>query len=342
MSPTHLVPSISQDAFANEDELILNSIQDINFTFSEKDNIKQQADFLISKIRSSKKFSVEKFLQTYSLSSEEGVAIVCLAEGLIRIPDNDVASELALDKLSEKDWIKHISQNDSPLIKVASLGLFISGSWSDIYNYNNIVINTIKQLGTPVFLSAIKQVISWLGNEFIIGQTIKSALKQTRKFKNYKFSFDLLGESARTFEQAEKYYDDYLEAVDLIAAAQIKDSNLSVKLTALYPRLELAKIKDIESYLIPKLVKLIKKMMAHKIAITFDAEESFRLEIYMHIVTQIILHPEFKNFSKISFVVQAYQKRAGKVIDHIIELAKKTGKIIPVRLVKGAYWDAEI
>lgn len=342
MLPSNTISAISEDVFANEHELILDAIQSINFTFNEQDNIKKYAFSLIKKIQSSKEFSVEQFLQTYSLSSQEGVAIICLAEGLIRIPDNDVALELVLDKLSAKDWTKPVSRTDHTLIKLASIGLSISGSWSDLCHHENIITSGIKHLGTPAFLSAIKKVISWLGREFIIGESVKEALKNTRKFKKYKFSFDLLGESARTFEQAEKYYADYLEAIDQIAAAKTHDANLSVKLTALYPRLELSKIEDATNYLVPKLVKLIRKMMVYNIGITFDAEESFRLEIYMHIVTQIILHPEFKNFSKIGFVVQAYQKRSGKVIDYIISLAKKTGKIIPVRLVKGAYWDAEI
>lgn len=334
--------SISNDVFADEKNFILEQIQEINFAFNMQDNIKKRSSALIKKIQNSKKFSVEQFLQEYSLSSDEGVAVMCLAESLIRIPDDATSLELALDKLSDKDWSKHIMKSQAKLINIASMGLFVSGSWSDFCSNDNLIINLIKRLGTPVFLLAIKKVIFWLGFEFVIGETILKGLKNTRKFKGYKFSFDLLGESARTFEQAEKYYEGYLDAVDKIAASKVAESSLSVKLTALYPRFELTKIDDVESYLIPRLVKLIKKMMVYNIAITFDAEESYRLEAYMRVVTALVMHPEFKNFSSIGFVVQAYQKRAGKVIDYIIELAKKTGKRIPIRLVKGAYWDAEI
>ncbi len=336
------ISEISKDIFEDELFFIKNNIHEINFDFRAQDSIKLRAEDFIGKIHDSKIFTVEQFLQEYSLNLEEGVALMCLAESLIRIQGEEVALELALDKLSKKDWAKHLLSAKTNFIRLASLGLFVSGKWSDFCSYDNIFANIMSRFSRPVFLSTIRAMISWLGGEFVLGQTIKDGLKKSSSFKGYKFSFDLLGESARTFAQAEKYYNHYLEAVESIAKSDILDPSLSVKITALYPRLELSKIEDAEAYLLPKLIGLIKKMQDHNIAITFDAEEYYRLEAYLHIVTKVISHHEFRDFNKIGIVVQAYHKSASRVVDYIIDLSKSLNKTIPIRLVKGAYWDSEI
>lgn len=336
------ITKISDDVFEDEFLFIKKYINELNFDFRTNDNIKNRAEFFIEHIRGSTRFSVEQFLQEYSLTLEEGIALMCLAESLIRIPDSNVAFELALDKLSDKLWARHLLSAKTSFIRLASLGIFVAGKWSDFCNYDNIISNSLARLGRPVFLSAIRAVITWLGDEFVLGENIEMGIKKTSVFKGYKFSFDLLGESARTFNQAEEYYSRYLESIDSIAKAGIEDASLSIKITALYPRLELTKIEDAENYLLPKLIILIKKMQEHNIAITFDAEEYYRLQAYLHIVTKVISHDQFKDFNKIGIVVQGYHKSAGLVVDYIISLAKSLNKTIPVRLVKGAYWDSEI
>lgn len=336
------ISKISTDIFEDENSFIKKYINELNFDFRTNDNIRKRSEFFIKRIQGSTSFSVEQFLQEYSLTLEEGIAVMCLAESLIRIPDSDVAFELALDKLSDKLWARHLISAKTSFIRLASLGLFVAGKWSDFCNYDNIISNTISRIGRPVFLSAIRTVITWLGREFVLGENIELGIARTSSFKGYKFSFDLLGESARTFQQAEEYYRRYLESIDSIAKSNIEDASLSVKITALYPRLELAKIEDAENYLLPKLITLIKKMQEHNIAITFDAEEYYRLQAYLHIITKVISHEELKDFNKIGIVVQSYHKSAGHVVDYIISLSKSLNKTIPIRLVKGAYWDSEI
>lgn len=336
------ISQISQYIFEDELLFIKKYINDIHFDFRTNDSIKKRSECLINKITNSNNFSVEKFLQEYSLSLEEGVAVMCLSESLIRIPDSDVAFELSLDKLSDKSWAGHLSSSKTTFIRLASLGLFVAGTWSNLCSYDNLVANAMSRIGKPMFLSAIRSVIRWLGHEFVLGEDIEQGIKKAYKFQGYKFSFDLLGESSRTFKQAEEYYNRYLEAIDVIAKSPLSDSSLSVKLTALYPRLELTKIEDAENYLLPRLIALVKKMHEHNIAITFDAEEYYRLQAYLHIVTKLISHEEFKDFNKIGIVVQAYHKSALSIVEYIISLSKSLNKSIPIRLVKGAYWDSEI
>jgi len=335
--------NISADVFCDERILIKNMLHNINLDFRQKDNIERRAKTFIREIQRSQHFSIEQLLQTYNLSTDEGVAILCLAESLSRIADNETAFELVLDKLSQKDWSMHLRTAQSTFLKFASLGLTLSGKWSDICDSGHFFGGLSSRFSQDMFIGIIRHVIAWLGSNFIVGQTMREALTYIKLAidKGYYFSFDLLGESARNFMQAEQYYARYLEAVDVIGVAASGNRSISVKLTALYPRFELTKLDDIDDYLIPRLVHLINKMTKHNIAITFDAEESHRLEIYLHVVTRLIMHHECGT-ANIGIVVQAYQKRASKVIEYIIEVAKHVGKKIPIRLVKGAYWDAEI
>lgn len=344
----NLIPEVTNDVFVDECILISRDINEINFDFRVNEKIRDRATHFINIIQKSNKFGIEQFLREYSLEDEEGVAIICLAESLMRIPDNKVALELAIDKLSDKEWAKHFREAKTIMMKVASFGLLVSGKWSHFCLRDNIFSEITKKLGKGLFLAAIREVVSWLGDSFVLGETIEEGLKKAKNFENYKFSFDLLGESARTFEQSEKYYSEYIDAVEKIALFKRQglmpnaEYSMSVKLTALYPRFELAKIEDVEAYLLPRLSSLIQQMAEHDIFITFDAEESYRQEAYLRIVSKLVLMDEFKEFSGIGVVVQAYQKRASAIVDYIISLAKASGKKIPLRLVKGAYWDSEI
>jgi RHH-type proline utilization regulon transcriptional repressor/proline dehydrogenase/delta 1-pyrroline-5-carboxylate dehydrogenase len=338
------ITEVSQDVFRDEHSLIENILSDIHFDFRQNNRIKNTASDCINTIKTSSDLRVENFLQVYNLSTIEGVAIMCLAESLSRISDDETAFALVVDKLSQKEWAMHFYRAQSTFVKLASLGLTFSGKWSDFCDTNNMFSNFSKRISQPMFLAAIRQAINWLGSEFIIGETIGKAIVRTRRMRKrgYDFSFDLLGESSRTFTQSEKYYQQYLDAVDVIDKSGIAGYNLSIKLTSLYPRFELTKLTDIKTYLLPRLLTLVSKMHMAGISITFDAEESHRLECYLHIVTELLAHPECKNIQGIGFVVQAYQKCASKVLDYIINLAKSTERQIPVRLVKGAYWDTEI
>lgn len=317
---------------------------------ADQESIANHSKGLISKIRADRSFSMEEFLHRYNLAYDEGVAVLGLAEGLLRVPDNLVGKELAFDKLSNKKWESFLFKRTKSIKTIlSSFGLYFSGKFLDIVKSNNVLSNLFDKIGRDVFIKVLKASILFLSREFVFSDSMASALKKTKEYSNYKFAFDLLGESSRTMKQSENYYNQYIDAINLISKAfpskgeeLVERPNLSVKLTALYPRVELLKFADVEKVLLPKLIALVEKIRDNNLTITFDAEEARRNDIYLLLLTKLIKHPSFKKFEGIGFVVQAYQIRSYEVIEYIISLAKETGKKIPIRLVKGAYWDAEI
>ena len=343
------IVNISSKAFVDEKEYIQNILPIINFDFRINHSIKDKTHNYIQIIKNDNRFAAEHLLQKYNLSTKEGVALLSLAESLARIPDDKTAKELIDDKLSQKNWSKYIKNSHSWLTQFSALGLLALGKVIDIHQYKNKITKTTAKLADPITLSATKYFINFLAKEFILGFDIESAFKKARKTDNYLFSFDVLGESARNKQQSDNYFNLYLEAIQKINFyfpshdEELFDRpNLSVKLSALYPRIEALKLSEINMYLIPKLEKLIMLAQENGITITFDAEECYRQDIYLQILTNLVTHKNFKHFSGIGFVVQAYQKRAIHILNYIKSLAEKTNKVIPVRLVKGAYWDSEI
>jgi len=342
---------IFSDKLRNESGIVIKLL-----STSKLRSAKQQLDVatrsrsLISKIRANKSFSMEEFLYRYSLSYDEGVAVLGLAEGLLRIPDNLVTKELVRDKLSDKNWGAFLFKKSTSFKTIfASFGLYFAGKFSDLVKLDNILSNLLDRIGQPLFIKALKVSILFLSKEFIFAEDVTTAISKTSKYPDCKFAFDLLGESARTIKQADTYYTQYHNAISIISnafpykgEALEERPNLSVKLTALYPRVELLKLEDLEKILLPKLVDLVEKIRDNNLTITFDAEEAHRNDVYLLLLTQLIEHPSFKKFEGIGLVVQAYQTRSYQIIEYIIALAKKSGKKIPLRLVKGAYWDTEI
>ena len=339
---------ISNYTFANEAEHIHSITRSITLSFNQKDAIAHRASYLIDKIKTNHGFSMEQFFNKYNLSSLEGAAIIALSECLIRIPDNRTSIELVKDKLTGKNWKQYLEIPRMKIIEFASLGLYLSGQIAKLLEHTKT--SMFAKISEPAFTAALKYAISIIGTEFVIGEYIDEAIRKAKKAGNWRYSFDLLGEGSRTFAQAEAYYNRYMIAIEKIAQHFPNDPsialkhrpNLSIKLSALYPRFELLHLQDIKKHLVPKLVKMIKKMEANGISISFDAEECARLDTYLEIITEIISHPTLAKFEGIGFVVQAYQKRALKVLEYITSLSKHLHKKIPVRLVKGAYWDAEI
>lgn len=341
--------SISSKSFISEDEYINSISNSIMFDFRANDRIYKKASKLIESIRSDSSFGIEEFLNKYSLSSEEGRALLSLTESLVRIPDDESAIDLIKDKLANKNWSKYVSFGKSRFVEFSSLGLYALSKITDYHTKSSNFTKLTQNLSDKSTLIAIKNAIKLIAKEFIIGYEIDSGLRNARKKSEYLYSFDLLGESARTEKQAEKYYSDYLKAIEKINFyfpshnEEISQRpNLSIKLSALFPRLESLKYPEIKLNLIPKLLNIISIAKENRISITFDAEECKRTEIYLQILSDLIKHNDLKDYESIGFVVQAYQKRASSIIDYIIHLSKITGKKIPVRLVKGAYWDSEI
>lgn len=330
-------------AFVDDNELISKILPAIKFDQEGDGRISARAYSLIGKIRAEKVFSIERFLNKYDIQSTEGLALIALSEALIRIPDDDTALALLNDKLRQRHWDKYLELPTWDLLSWSGYSVYAASMVANFYNFTKF------NFGKGYFLKLAKKVIKFAGDQFILGGYIADAVNRSKKLDQYKFSFDLLGESARNFDQAHLYYQRYLTAIDILKVS-FPDSgqplterpNLSIKLTALYPYVRLTHEDEIQEYLIPRLINLIRLAKEAKISISFDAEEANRWDIYKDIVSQLVVHREFKDFDGIGFVVQAYQKRARMLLEHIVILARKIGKQIPVRLVKGAYWDSEI
>jgi len=337
----------------NETQLIKKLLPRFKFSISQQQSIITRSEQFIAVIRANKNFSIEEFINRFGLSTDEGIAIMCLAESLLRIPDLQTSKEFVSDKLSNKSWESFLFKKSKSFKTVfSSFGIYFSGKFTDIVKSDNVLAKLIDRFGQPVFLKTLRQAIMYLSKSFVFAENIKAALEKKQEFLGYRFAFDLLGESARTKKQSEKYYKDYINAIECISKTfNVKEDaigditsrpNLSVKLTALYPRFEYPKLNDIRQELMPKIINLIEKIKESNLTITFDAEESFRLDAYITFLSEVIEQPILKDFNGIGLVVQAYQTRSYSLIEQIILLAKKTNKKISIRLVKGAYWDSEI
>ncbi|MFI4983924.1 MAG: bifunctional proline dehydrogenase/L-glutamate gamma-semialdehyde dehydrogenase PutA [Rickettsiales bacterium] len=340
---------ISENTFVNEKKHVQQLIDFIELSPAQFAKVKNEAASYVEYIRQAQHSGVESFMNEYSLSTEEGVAIMCLAESLLRIPDSDTAKALIADKLKNKDWKSHIGRSGSTFVNASTWGLLLTGKIVTLSESKFSLAKMINKLGEPVILQSIKQAIKMLSNIFIMGSDMASALKNAKNYikQGYKLSFDILGESSRTQEQADHYYKQYIKAINDISKFKVSGDiydqlNISIKLTALHPKVLLNKEEQVLAELLPRLVHLCKLAREAEITVSFDAEEATRLDIYLRVLHELIIHAEFKNYHGIGYVVQAYGRRAFYVIDAIIKLAQQTGKKIPVRLVKGAYWDSEI
>jgi len=309
---------------------------------------------LVSSVREKRTRSsgVDALMHEFSLSSEEGVALMCLAEALLRIPDSDTADRLIADKISRGDWKKHLGESPSLFVNAATWGLLITGklvSSSSEKGLGAALTRLIAKGGEPLIRKGVDMAMRMLGNQFVTGQTINEALKNSRdnEARGYRYSYDMLGEAALTELDAENYYASYEAAIHAIGRASngrgIKDGpGISIKLSALHPRYSRAQYARVMGELLPRVRKLVLLAKQYNIGINIDAEEADRLEISLDMLEALAFDPELAGFEGIGLVVQAYQKRCPFVIDYVVDLARRSGQKFMVRLVKGAYWDAEI
>lgn len=309
------------------------------------DNIRSQGDIA---------HAVDKLLQEYSLDNEEGVILMCLAEALMRIPDDDTADALIRDKLSEAEWDEHLGKSESLLVNASTWGLMLTGKVIGVGGKKktpaNLLARLIKRAGEPVIRSAMHQAMRIMGKQFVLGRTIDEAIKQSKSYraKGYTYSFDMLGEAAFTDADAETYFDSYLSAIRRLAESHDAwredrpQPSISIKLSALFPRYEEAHQAAVLDELYERVLIIIKEARQLNIAITIDAEEADRLELSLRLFTKLYQNPDVKGWGLFGLVVQAYSKRALPVLGYLTSLAREQGDEIPVRLVKGAYWDTEI
>ena len=303
--------------------------------------------------------AIEAFMRQYDLGSEEGVLLMCVAEALLRIPDQDTADKLIRDKLGDADWKKHLGQSDSVLVNASTWGLMLTGTLVDLADdtkrdVHNAFKRLIGRVGEPVIRLAVRQAMRIMGHQFVMGRTIDEALSRSRKGDSarYRYSFDMLGEGALTTKDALRYLDAYRMAIHAIgksgpdgtfAKADVFGApSISVKLSALHPRYEHAKRARVFAELGPRLLELSQLAKYYGIGLTIDAEETDRLEMSLDLIFQVLGDTSLQGWNGFGIVVQAYQKRAPFVIDYIADQARRLGRMIPVRLVKGAYWDSEV
>lgn len=301
-----------------------------------------------------KQGGLDAFLYQYDLSSEEGIALMCLAEALLRIPDSNTIDRLIRDKIASQDWEEHLGKSSSWFVNAATLGLMLTGKVLSAKEQNpKTLLGSLKKLisrtGEPVIREAVKNAMKILGNQFVMGKTIDSALKRAEKWEalGYRYSFDMLGEAAKTHQDAERYFQAYEQAIEAVGKANakqgpIKGGGVSVKLSALHPRYEWTKRDEMIKDLLPKLKNLAIKAQSYDIGLTIDAEEADRLELSLLLIEHLLQDQSFRPWRGFGLAVQAYQKRASGVIDWAQDLAEKLAQPLTLRLVKGAYWDSEI
>jgi len=314
----------------------------------------QLAHKLVSSVREqrTRASGVDALMHEFSLSSEEGVALMCLAEALLRIPDNATADRLIADKISKGDWRKHLGESPSLFVNAATWGLLITGklvSTSSETGLGSALTKLISKGGEPLIRKGVDLAMRMLGNQFVTGQTINEAIKngQANEARGYRYSYDMLGEAALTEADAKNYYASYETAIHAIGKASngrgIKNGpGISVKLSALHPRYSRAQRARVMEELLPRVRELMLLAKHYDIGLNIDAEEADRLELSLDLIEALAHDPQLAGFEGIGIVVQAYQKRCPFVIDYLIDLAKRSGRKFMVRLVKGAYWDAEI
>jgi RHH-type proline utilization regulon transcriptional repressor/proline dehydrogenase/delta 1-pyrroline-5-carboxylate dehydrogenase len=290
---------------------------------------------------------IENFLHEYSLSTREGLALMVLAEALLRVPDAATADRLIVDKLAAADWSHHDMKSQAILVSASAWALGISARIIHPGETpEGIVDGLAKRLGLPAVRAAIRQAMRLLGSHFVLGQTIEEALARAAVRPEFRYSFDMLGEGARTAADAARYFDAYAHAIAAIGAgargALADRPGISVKLSALHPRYEPLARARVLAELTPRLLTLARHAKAHDLNLTVDAEEADRLELSLELIGIVLADPTLRGWDGFGLAVQAYQKRAPRVIDWIIAAAQALDARVMVRLVKGAYWDTEI
>ncbi|TMH77488.1 MAG: trifunctional transcriptional regulator/proline dehydrogenase/L-glutamate gamma-semialdehyde dehydrogenase, partial [Betaproteobacteria bacterium] len=295
---------------------------------------------------------VDALMHEFSLSSQEGVALMCLAEALLRIPDVATADALIRDKLTGGDWRSHIGRGRSLFVNAAAWGLMISGELVATHSEEGLgaaLGRLIARGGEPVIRRGVDLAMRLLGQQFVLGRTIEEALQRARacEARGYRYSFDMLGEAALTAQDAERYLRDYEQAIEAIGQAAagrgVHDGpGISVKLSALHPRYARAQRERVLAELGPRIAHLCVAARDRGIGLNIDAEESEVLELSLDLLEPLAAMPQLSDWPGLGFVVQAYQKRAPAVIDYVAQLAQRHRRRLMVRLVKGAYWDSEI
>ncbi len=322
-----------------------------------KDNARAEtvnrATEIVESIRNQKSPGLmEVFLAEYGLSTSEGVALMCLAEALLRVPDAKTMDDLIEDKLSDQSWSKHIGHSDSSLVNASTWALMLTGRVLQEKEETGITSSMgklVKRVGEPVIRRAVKAAMKEMGNQFVLGETIENAVERgsKREAEGYTHSYDMLGEAALTDRDAKGFVTSYANAIDYLAtlskhADVRKNPGISIKLSALHPRYELRQKEQVMDVLVQRTLHLVLKAKEANMGLNIDAEEADRLDLSLDVIEAVLSDNRLAGWDGFGVVIQAYSRRAPIAIDWLYALAKKLDRKIMVRLVKGAYWDTEI
>ena len=345
--------TLDQGKFANETATVRGLLANMPLDDAERAAVLDSAIGLVEHARASvkKQGVVESFLQEFSLGTREGLALMCLAEALLRTPDEDTRDRLIAEKIGSADWSSHLGQSDSLFVNASTWGLMLTGKLVDVdeearTDLPGFLKRIVGRLGEPVIREAVAAAVRIMGEQFVVGRTIEAALKRANR-EGWLCSFDMLGEGARTAHDAERYEKIYavaIEAVGKTAKGQGPEAGhgVSVKLSALSPRYEATHEARVWDDLYPRILRLAGIAAKHDINFTMDAEEADRLALSLKLLDRLAREPDLGGWTGLGLAVQAYQKRCPEVIRRVAELAKTSGRRLMVRLVKGAYWDTEI
>ncbi len=344
--------AIETGSLTPESDLITRLIASAKLSPEDRARIADAGATLVRQIRADVRPGLmEVFLAEYGLSTEEGISLMCLAEALLRVPDADTMDALIEDKIAPSDWGKHLGQSASSLVNASTWALMLTGKVLDDQEPGiaGHLRGALRRLGEPVIRRAVRQAMKEMGRQFVLGETINSAMERAAKMEaqGYTYSYDMLGEAAKTAEDAERYAVSYSKAIAAIARAAKSDDiranpGISVKLSALHPRYEVAQEARVMEELVPVTRNLARQAAKAKMGFNIDAEEADRLTLSLKVIEAVLADPELEGWDGFGVVVQAYGRRAGKALDWLHALAEKLDRKIMVRLVKGAYWDAEI
>ncbi|WP_271274018.1 bifunctional proline dehydrogenase/L-glutamate gamma-semialdehyde dehydrogenase PutA [Aliamphritea hakodatensis] len=345
--------AIREHYLADEAGVISDLIANARLTAADREVISRNAADLVRKVRTGSSPSMmEKFLAEYGLTTKEGVALMCLAEALLRVPDTVTIDALIEDKVATGNWREHLGHSNSSLVNTSTWALLVTGKLlapSESRSLGQTVKGMVKRLGEPLVRTAVAQAMKELGRQFVLGRDIQEATRRATKLEaqGYSYSYDMLGEAARTDADALRYHRAYSDAISALAQACVHDDirmnpGISVKLSALHPRYEFAKRERVMEELVERTLSLAVQAKEANMGFNIDAEEADRLDLSLDVIYAVLARPELKGWSGFGVVVQAFGQRASFVLDWLYNCAEELDRKIMVRLVKGAYWDAEI
>jgi RHH-type proline utilization regulon transcriptional repressor/proline dehydrogenase/delta 1-pyrroline-5-carboxylate dehydrogenase len=344
--------------YQDEDAAVAALLADTPLDAAARASVNAEARALVVAARGLKrrKGVMESFLEEFGLSNAEGLALMCLAEALLRVPDAETADKLIAEKISTGQWAAHLGKSDHWLVNAGTFGLMLTGRVVNLPEdlkgeASEVVGKLIKRMGEPVVRAGAMQAMRILGEQFVLGRNIDEALKRgagmVRQGLATRYSFDMLGEGARTDEDAERYLRSYASAIDAVGEAAggqgpHASNGVSVKLSALHPRYEARQEQRVMRELYPRVLQLAESAKKWNIGLSLDAEEADRLVLSLKLFEKLALEPSLKDWEGLGVVIQAYQKRTRAVIERLVSLSRRRGAPIQVRLVKGAYWDGEV